>query len=110
MTYAPDELVIVCSCSYLHHAVCFTFHPTGPRDQETFEAYVQVSLDYEQSWWGRLRTAMRYLLRRTCGYGVVSEIIVSAHDLPKIRAWVERAQRDAEKRTRTVESKADLGQ
>jgi hypothetical protein len=41
MIEIDDKLVVVCSCSYLHHAVCFTFHPTGPRDRETFEAYVQ---------------------------------------------------------------------
>ena len=93
----PDELTITCSCSQLHHAVRFTFHPDGPQD-EGFEAYIDVSLDYEQSWWGRIRTAWRYLFRRTCGYGDASEVIVKDYDLPKIRAWVERAEQNVKKK------------
>ena len=95
----PDEVFLPCSCSHLHHMVSFTFHPYGPHDKAgDFEAYVQVSLDYEQSWWGRLKTAWRYLLRRTCGYGDVSEIIVRDRDLPSLRAWLDRAERDVQKR------------
>jgi hypothetical protein len=90
----PDELVITCSCSRLHHAVRFTFYPAGPGEREAFEAYIDVSLDHELSWWGRLKVALRYLFKRTCGYGDVSEILVKDGDLPRIRAWVDRAHRD----------------
>ena len=93
--YPPDTLIITCSCSRLDHAVRFTFYPMGPTDKEGFEAYVDVSLDHERTWWGRLRTAFRYLFRRTCGYGDVSEILLHDHDLPKLRAWLDRAERDA---------------
>jgi hypothetical protein len=91
----PDELIVTCSCSHLHHAVRFSFRPVEPNDPESFEALVDVSLDYEKSWWGRLKTAIRYLRRDTCGYGDVSEILIGDQDLPKIRSWVERAERDA---------------
>jgi hypothetical protein len=94
-----DDLTLPCSCSYLHHAVRFTFHPWGPHDKAgEFEAYVEVSLDFEHSLWRRLRVALRYFFRRTCGYGDVSEILIRDQDLPKLRAWVERASHDACKR------------
>jgi hypothetical protein len=94
----PDELILTCSCSRLDHSVRFTFFPWGPHDKDTFEAYVDVCLDYERSWWGRLVTAIRYLFKRTCGYGGASEILIKAHDLPKLRAWMEKAERDEQKR------------
>ena len=97
-TPPPDELILTCSCSRLDHAVQFTFFPTGPGDHDTFEAYVNVCLHYEDSWWGRLKVALRYLFRRTCGYGEVSEVIIKSHDLPKLRAWVDRAERDERER------------
>lgn len=99
-----DELVITCSCSRLHHAVRFGFYQYDPKDPGSFEATIDVSLDYEQSWWGRLRTAARYLFRRTCGYGDVSEILIHDRDLPRIRAWVERAELDVQKRRPAKES------
>lgn len=90
-----DTLTVHCGCSNLHHAVRFTFHPSLPHDSGPFEAYVDVSLDYEIAWWRRLRVALRYLFRRVCGYGDAAEIVIREQDLPKIRAWVERADREA---------------
>lgn len=96
-----DDLVLICSCSHLHHAVRFTFSPYCPGEESWgFEAYVDVSLMYEQSWWGRLKTAIRYLRCRTCGYEDVSEITLRDDDLPKLRAWVDRAIAEAAKRER----------
>lgn len=91
----PEELIIVCSCSYLGHAIGFTFFPTDPHDKGAFEAYVQVSLERHESFWKRLRIALRYLMKKTCGYGDVSEFIVKDHDLPKIKAWLDKAEVDA---------------
>lgn len=99
-----DVLTVHCGCSNLHHAVRFTFHNMSPHDRGQFEAYVDVSLDYEIAWWRRLRVALRYLFRRVCLYGDASEIVIRDQDLPKIRAWVERAEREVEARNRAIMS------
>lgn len=105
---SDDELTITCSCSHLHHVVQFT-RVERPSGSGEFEAYVLVSLDYERSLFGRLRTAWRYLTRATCGYGDVSEVIVRQADLPRLRAWVARAEADAAGRRKTPEAPSACG-
>src|SRR5271166_4282972 len=90
-----EVLIVNCSCSHLHHMVRFTFWPWGPNDKGPFEAYIEVSLDRMQSVWGRIKTAVRFVFGRTCGYGDVAEIILNDEDLPKLREWLERAESDA---------------
>ena|SRR5271154_3358484 len=93
-----ESLIIGCACSHLRHSIRFSYFPAGPHDHGEFEAYVDVLLDYEPTIWGRLKIAWRYLRRKTCGYGDVAECILRQQDLPKIRAWIERAEKDAELR------------
>lgn len=82
-----DELVLRCACSSADHVVCFSFWP----DDTDQEAYIDVRLDVEHSWWKRLVTAMRYLLfGRTCRYGSAAECILKQSDIPKLQAWVGR--------------------
>jgi len=96
----PDELIVTCSCSSLHHSVRFTFWPYDDSDDtKGFEAYVEVSLDYDPSWWRRLKVAVQYLFGRTCRYGKASEIVVKEQDLPKLRSWLERAEHEAKRWT-----------
>ena len=90
-----EELVVNCSCSHLHHMVRFSFFPYGPHDKGPFEAYVEVSLDRNQSLWGRIKTAWRFVFGSVCGYGDVAEIILHDDDLPKLREWLERAESEA---------------
>lgn len=82
-TTSNEELTVHCSCSHLHHTVRFSWH------DDDVEGYVEVSLDYETSWWRRLRVAWRYLWRDTCAYGNVAEIIIKPKDLAKIRDWAD---------------------
>src|ERR1700722_4470854 len=90
-----DELIITCSCSSLDHSVRFTFWPWDRNDEANgMEAYIDVCLNYERSWWGRIKTAFRYLFQLTCGFGQVAEIIVKDEDLAKVKAWVERAEQE----------------
>jgi hypothetical protein len=95
-----DDFYLPCSCSHLHHMVSFTFHPYRQPlgEPEEFEAYVQVSLDYERTLWGRIKSALRYVCKKTCGYGDVSEIVVRDQDLSGLKRWVLRAMVEAEKR------------
>ena len=96
-----DDLTLTCSCRHLRHAARFSVHPVGAHDEdEMFEAYIEVSLHFEDSWWGRLRTALRYFFRRTCGYGDVSEFLVHDQDLPKLQAWLDQAKLHADDRMR----------
>jgi hypothetical protein len=98
MLMPADDIIIACWCSHLGHSIRFTYYPTGPHDRGAFEAYVDVMLDYDRSLWRRLRTAWRYLTRRVCGYGDAGEILLRREDLPRIRAWLDRAGQDAENR------------
>jgi hypothetical protein len=91
-----DELVLSCSCSHLGHSVRFTYFPAKPGEPTTFEAYVDVMLDYG-SLWGRVKMAWRCLTQRVCGYGEAAEVLVQLDDLPKLRAWLERAEVEAAK-------------
>ena len=90
-----DDLIICCSCSHLGHTVRFSNFPASKHDRDNFEAYIDVSLQYERSWFKRLRIAIRYLFRDTCAYGNVSEVIIRDKDLPSLRAWLDRAELDS---------------
>lgn len=83
-----DELMVVCSCSTLSHAVRFAFWTD--EHQDDFEAYVDVCL-IRTTLWNRIKIAWSYLLNRTCGFGEVSEIVLRKEDLGKLRAWLDRA-------------------
>jgi hypothetical protein len=91
----PVEVVVQCACSRLDHLVRFAFWPR--RGSEPHEAFISVILDPERSFCKRVATAWRYLTRKTCGYVSVSECIVRAEDLSKLRAWLDQADVDAAK-------------
>jgi hypothetical protein len=95
---SPVDVIVACSCSHLGHAVRFTYFPLRPGDPEAFEAYVDVTLDHELSFWRRLKVAWRDLTKRVCGYGDCAEVILRPEDLPKIRSWLDLAERDAARR------------
>jgi hypothetical protein len=90
------DVILQCSCSYLGHSVRFSFWPRN-KNWEPFEAFVDVMLTSEPSFWKRLRTAWRYLTQNTCAYGTCSECDVRNQDLPKLRAWLELAEAEATK-------------
>ena len=88
-------IIISCPCSHMGHSIRFAYYPvTKRRKDEPFEAYVDVMLD-SGSLWSRIKMAWRYVTRNTCGYGSVAECLLNRDDLPKIRAWLELAEKDA---------------
>jgi hypothetical protein len=93
----PDELVLVCECSRLDHAIRFTRWPHRPGEPfDRHYAYVDVVLVRHRPWWRRLVTAVRYALgMQTCRYGEIAEVLVSRDDVPKLQAWLERARMEA---------------
>lgn len=84
-----DDLVLDCSCSALDHVVRFGRMVDLEGCSET---YVHVSLARERSFWRRLKTAFRYLFGDTCKYVCSTEVLIEPRDLPKLRAWLERAE------------------
>ena len=85
-----DDLILSCSCSALDHVVRFGRMVDG--DTGHSDIYVDVSLARERSFWRRLKTALRYLFGDTCRYVCSTEVIVEPRNLPKLRAWLERAE------------------
>lgn len=73
------ELIVRCTCSNLHHSVAFT------RDEDWRS--VVVSLDYERSFWSRVKVAWRYLWSDACAYGDMAEVVIRDEDLVKIKEW-----------------------
>ena len=89
-----EEVVLQCSCSHLGHSVRFAYFPVNPGERASFEAYVDVMLHPEPSFWRRAKTAWWYLIKNVCGYGDCAECIVREVDLPKLRTWLDLAQAD----------------
>lgn len=73
--------IVGCTCSNLHHSVAFV--------HDEFGRSVYVSLDYERSFWARLKVAWRYLWSDVCAYGNAAEIVIRDEDLPRIKAWCD---------------------
>lgn len=80
-----SDLILGCSCSQLSHSVRFSVFDDG-------EAYIHVALDYERSFWGRLKVAWRYLFRSVCAYNDASEVMLYPADYPKLRSWLDKAE------------------
>lgn len=76
----PD-LIVRCTCSNLHHSVAFV--------RDDYGRSVLVSLDYERSFWMRLKVAWRYLWSDVCNYGDAAEVVIRDEDLPRIKAWCD---------------------
>ncbi len=84
-----DELLFTCSCSELDHAARFW----RMVDVEGYsDCYLDVII-HRLSWWRRLRLCWKLLWRETpCAYGSVADMVLKEEDLPRIRAWAERAE------------------
>jgi hypothetical protein len=75
------ERIITCSCSCLDHAVrVSTFEPLPEDVDEEPQAYIEVMLTPERSFWRRLKQAVLFLFTKNCRYGVASEIIVAPEE------------------------------
>ena len=85
-----DDLVLVCSCTHLGHVVRFSRFDGGDDDPQTLT--ISVTLEHAPSVWKRMLVAWRYLFGRTCAYGSASEFILTDADIPKVRAWLDRAE------------------
>ena len=88
MTTTKEELVLVCSCTSLNHVVRFSYWDE--------DGYISVLLCAERSWWKRLKTSIAYLFRgHTCRYGDSAEVVLSPEDYPKLRTWLDGAEKHA---------------
>ena len=83
-----DELILGCSCSAGAHVVRFAYFPWD----DGGDAYVGVVLDCRESFWRRLKAAWRFLRGEVCNYGDCAEVILHKQDIPKLRAWLDRAE------------------
>ena len=93
-----EDIIISCACSRLLHSVRFSYFPYGPHDKGDFEAHIEVIIDYDKSWWKRLKAAFFYLTGQSCKYLDISEVLIRNSDLLKLRTWVDKAEVDAAKR------------
>ena len=81
------ELVLICNCSSLDHAIRFTHW-----DEDDI-GYVHVILQYDLPFFKRLVAAFRYLFNMTCRFGSVAEVCLSREDMPKLREWIDSAEK-----------------
>lgn len=88
-------LICVCSCSSLDHSVRFSYWPKSKYDMPETKPLVTLDmiLNQERSFWKRVVTAFRYLFTGVCRYGTVAEIILEPKDFPKIREWLDIAEK-----------------
>lgn len=84
MNDTQEDLVVVCSCSLLNHVARFSHWDAGA-------ALIEVTLEWDISFWRRFVTAVRYLFKRTCAYGSCASFVVAGKDLPRVKAWIDRA-------------------
>lgn len=78
-----EDLIVICDCSLLDHAVRFTtWTEDGFPDRS-----VDIVLRPSPNFWRRLHTAWRFLWQRTCHFGSVSSVAISDEDLLKIHLW-----------------------
>lgn len=74
----PGDVIVVCNCSRLDHAVRFHYDP------EDDLVYVTVVLQLDPSFWRRARVAWRYLIggdRAVCAFGACTEALIPAGEL-----------------------------
>lgn len=77
-----SELIIICSCHTLDHAIRFSYWP----DDDTL--FVDVTMP-PLSWWKRIAVAFRYVFTDVCPFGSYAEVVIGDDDRAKLRAWVE---------------------
>ena len=99
MANDSDDVIFVCSRTSLNHVVRFSFWPVPEgkgHEEGDGDAYISVSLDIEKSFWKRLKTAIVFLFRgQTCRYGDTAEVILKSSDYPKLRTWLDRAEKNS---------------
>lgn len=74
---AELEELILCNCGDPEHQVIVT--------SDEGYAFMEIHLVHYESFWTRLRYALKYILGYKCKYGAFDEIILRKEDAPKFR-------------------------
>lgn len=78
-----DQIVLICSCSSLDHAIRFSRWEDG-------EICIDLVLSTDRPWYRRLITAIKYLFNRTCNYGVCAETLLKETDQKRLSEWLKK--------------------
>ncbi len=90
MKYDENHL-FMCECSDSDHLMLlrqWDWGKDGCRDEgdiEDIALSVEVVLNPNRNWWGRLWTAIRYVFGKRSKYGALADILVRQEDVPRIR-------------------------
>lgn len=78
--------IFICHCSALDHALRLTYFP-GASDGDAL--YIDIIMRPERSCWQRVATAIRYVFRRTCRFGRMSEMLLTPDDQRRMVRFIE---------------------
>ena len=81
-----DTLIQICDCHSFNHQAIYWY------DEDENVLYVHIHLVH-QSFWGRLKYAIKYLFGYTSNYGAWDELIFGKRNLEELYAFLKQYEK-----------------